>query len=91
MNLVENASFMIGELQYILGSAHLYPEDIDKAPRPVVGASSTLHLPAEGSADMGLVFERLPFFARLSLRRHLARHLADPWVGTGCRQTWPTP
>jgi hypothetical protein len=38
---------------------------------------------------MALVFEQLPFFARRSLRRHLARHLADPWIGTGCRQTWP--
>jgi hypothetical protein len=28
MNLVENASFMIGELRHILGSAHLDPEDI---------------------------------------------------------------
>jgi hypothetical protein len=28
MNLVENASFMIGEIQHILGSAHLDPEDI---------------------------------------------------------------
>lgn len=30
MNLVENASFMIGELQQILGSAHLDPEDIER-------------------------------------------------------------
>jgi hypothetical protein len=30
MNLVENASFMIGELQHILGSAHLDPEDITR-------------------------------------------------------------
>lgn len=30
MNLVENASFMIGELQQILESAHLDPEDIER-------------------------------------------------------------
>lgn len=30
MNLVENGSFMIGELQHILGSAHLDPEDVNR-------------------------------------------------------------
>lgn len=29
MNIVDNASFMIGELQHMLGSAHLNPEDIE--------------------------------------------------------------